>query len=102
MADQKYTQEQFSNFVDNLFATHDTNADGQLDKNESRTALQAAHEKFGQGKPWNEERFEAVFAAVDANGDGLIDKSELFNSLHKVATERGLLEWNRVFISYYT
>ena len=92
MADTKYTQEQFNTFVNNLFAKHDTNDDNKLDKDESKAALAEAHERFGQGKPFNHEKFEEVFAEIDVDGDNHLQKEELHAFLHKIATARGQLE----------
>ena len=78
--------------VNNLFATHDVNSDGHLDKTEAHAALVDAHARFGNGNPFNESAFDQAFATMDANGDGQISKDELFAFLHKIATENGKLQ----------
>jgi len=92
MADTKYTQEQFDTFVNNLFAKHDLNGDAKLDHGECKNALVEAHERFGQGKPFNHEKFDEVFVQIDTDGDNNIQKEELHAFLHKIASARGQLE----------
>jgi len=82
MADQQYTQEQFAAWIDKLFADHDVNGDNLLDHGEAKAALKVAHERFGKGNPFNDDRFDESFKAMDTNSDGNIDKTELFNFLH--------------------
>ena len=85
------TQEQFAVMINNLFTKHDVNADGHLDRTESHAALVDAHERFGKGNPFNEEKFDEAFQAMDTDKDGQISKDELFAFLHKIATENGKL-----------
>ena len=92
MADAKYTVEQFGKFIDNLFAKHDLNKDEKLDHAETKAAMVDAHERFGEGKPFNDEAFEAAFLAMDTNKDGNIQRQELYDFLLKVATSRGRIE----------
>ena len=85
------TQEQFAVMIDNLFAKHDVNSDGHLDRTEAHEALVDAHQRFGKGNPFNEDKFDEAFQAMDTDKDGQISKEELFNFLHKIATENGKL-----------
>ena len=91
MADQKYTEEQFSNFVNNLFTTHDSNSDNKLDHDECKAALTEAHGKFGAGNAFNDENFEKKFIEMDTNKDGTVDKAELYAFLHAIAAQKGMI-----------
>ena len=94
MADKKYSREQFDKMIDNQFAKHDVNADGELDKEEAHNLMTEVHGKFSD-KAWNEEAFVAGFAAADVNKDGTLDKAELHAFLLARATERGQIEWSK-------
>ena len=90
MADQKYTKAQLQKLVDNQFAKHDVNADGQLDHDEAENLLKEVHGRFGSAE-WNQDAFEAAFTQADTNGNGHISKDELHAFLLARATKNGLM-----------
>ena len=65
-----------------IFAKCDVNNDGQIDKQELKSAMLRDSEVVllppGLAGDSTEEQVEAVFAFMDSSGDGKLSKDELF------------------------
>ena len=84
------TKDQITEQAKQVFAKFDTDANGLLDKDETREFYKVA--VSANGAEFSEDHFTAAFAKFDVNGDGAINLEELTNWLLTKAQELGKLE----------
>ena len=87
------TRDQIVAQAKQVFTQFDTDANGLLDKNETREFYKVAVQ--ANGAEFSEDHFVAAFSKFDVNGDGAINLDELTNWLLTKAQELGKLEWRR-------
>ena len=85
----KYSQN-FSKDLDELYATHDADQNGMLDREEMKTFLAelVQHMEEERAKNYDEANFDTLFDKYDDDKNGYIEKSEMAVFIKKVFAKK--------------
>jgi Ca2+-binding EF-hand superfamily protein len=75
------------NKIDEIWIKYDTDKNGVLDREETRTFVRENFEALGTDRSLLEEdKFNAVFNNFDKDGSGGIDKSEMYKFIKSIVS----------------
>ena len=86
---QLHSIAEFTEMFDTLFAEHDKNHNGALEKDEARVFMQAVNAARPDGHEFDEVKFEELFAARSV--DGAIPKAICHGALLKRGQALGFI-----------
>jgi len=77
----------YTDAVDKVWFTFDSDNSGQLDKNETRTFLKVVLGNCPPPNNYDDTRFDETFLEMDANGNGMIEKDEMVAFIKKLTMD---------------